>query len=105
MNLWNTTLILLGVGIITLTTIISLIKHRFGFCSDEYLDKLKLKYGNIDRKKTVKLEILYRHIIGLEYIAIGLFTRKLDIAIIAMILTAITTTLLYYLIRKRYIVL
>ncbi|MCC0784260.1 hypothetical protein IR152_14525 [Clostridioides sp. ES-S-0108-01] len=105
MNVWNIYLILTGTGIIILTTIISLIKHKFGFCSNEYLDKLELKYGNIDRKKTVKLEVLYRYVIGLEYIAIGLFTRKLDIAIIAMILAVIITTVLYYLVRKMYIIL
>ncbi|MBY2478934.1 hypothetical protein KWV16_18885 [Clostridioides difficile] len=104
MNLGNINLILIGIGIIILTTIIALIKHKIGFCSDEYLDKLELKYGNIDRKRTVKLEVLYRYTISLEYIAIGLFTRRLDITIIAMILAAIITTMLYYLIRKRYIV-
>ena len=104
MNFGNINLIFIGIGIIILTTIIALIKHKIGFCSDEYLDKLELKYGNIDRKRTVKLEVLYRYAISLEYIAIGLFTRRLDITIIAMILAAIITTMLYYLIRKRYIV-
>ncbi|CZR96792.1 MULTISPECIES: hypothetical protein [Clostridioides] len=103
MKIWNTYLILIGIGIIILTTIIFLVKYKIGFCSNEYLDKLELKYGNIDRKKTVKLEVLYRYVIGLEYIAIGLFARKLGIAIIAMILTVIITTVLYYLIRKIYI--
>ncbi|HHQ8683309.1 TPA: hypothetical protein ACSVRT_002235 [Clostridioides difficile] len=44
-----------------------------------------------------------RYLIGLEYIAIGLFTRRLDITILAIILVAIITTALYYLIRKKYI--
>ncbi|MCC0702649.1 hypothetical protein IC213_06115 [Clostridioides sp. ES-S-0049-02] len=103
MNFGNINLILIGVGIIILTTIISLIKPKTSFCSEKYFNKLESTYGNIDRKRTVKLEILSRYVMGLEYIAIGLFTRKLDITIIAMIIAAIITTALYYLVRKKYI--
>ncbi|MGO0862658.1 hypothetical protein ACTPEN_23825, partial [Clostridioides difficile] len=67
------------------------------------LDKLELKYGNIDREKAVKLEIFYQYLIGLEYIAIGLFTRRLDITILTIILVCIITMVFYYLIRKKYI--
>ncbi|MCC0654192.1 hypothetical protein [Clostridioides sp. ES-S-0001-03] len=100
MNFGNINLILIGVGIIVLTTIISLIKPKTSFCSEKYFNKLESMYGNIDRKRTVKLELLYRYVIGFEYIAIGL----LDITIIAIILIVIITAILYYLIRKRYIV-
>ncbi|NJJ37300.1 hypothetical protein GSQ52_18510 [Clostridioides difficile] len=92
MKLWNTYLILIGIGIIILTTIISLIKPKTSFCSEKYFNKLESMYRNIDRKRTVKLEVLSRYVMGLEYIVIGLFTRKLDITIIAMILIAIITT-------------
>ncbi|MCC0697818.1 hypothetical protein [Clostridioides sp. ES-S-0048-02] len=100
MNFGNINLILIGVGIIVLTIIISLIKPKTSFCSEKYFNKLESMYGNIDRKRTVKLEVLYRYVIGFEYIAIGL----LDITIIAIILIVIITAILYYLIRKRYIV-
>ncbi|HBG2232752.1 TPA: hypothetical protein KPK00_003760, partial [Clostridioides difficile] len=69
----------------------------------KYFNKLESIYGDIDREKVVKLEIFYQYLIGLEYIAIGLFTRRLDITILAIILVAIITTALYYLIRKKYI--
>nr|UWI48503.1 hypothetical protein NZ312_10290 [Clostridioides difficile] len=103
MNFGNINLIIIGVGIIILTTIISLIKPKTSFCSEKYFDKLESMYGNIDRKRTVKLEVLFRYVMGLEYIVIALFTRRLDITIVAMILTAIITTMLYYLIRRKYI--
>lgn len=103
MKTQNIYLMFLGIGIIIATTIISLIKVKIGFYSEKYFNKLELIYGDIDRKRTIKLEVLYRYAISLEYIAIGLFTRRLDITIIAMILAAIITTTLYYLIRKRYI--
>ncbi|HFH0185096.1 TPA: hypothetical protein ACGI7I_003428 [Clostridioides difficile] len=103
MKTQNIFLILIGVGIIILTTIIALIKVKIGFCSEKYFNKLKSIYGDIDKKKTVKLEVLYRYVTGLEYIAIALFTRRLDITIISMIIAAIITTALYYLIRKKYI--
>ncbi|MFL8801226.1 MULTISPECIES: hypothetical protein [unclassified Clostridioides] len=92
MKLCNTYLILIGIGIIILTTIISLIKPKTSFCSEKYFNKLESMYGNIYRKRIVKLEVLSRYVMGLEYIVIGLFTRKLDITIIAMILIAIITT-------------
>ncbi|MCJ0221969.1 hypothetical protein JY758_00030 [Clostridioides difficile] len=103
MKIQNIYLILMGVGIIILTTIIALIKVKIGFCSEKYFSKLKSIYGDIDRKRTIKLEVLYRYVISLEYIAIALFTRRLDITIISMIIAAIITTALYYLIRKKYI--
>lgn len=103
MKIQNIYLILMGVGIIILTTIIALIKVKIGFCNEKYFNKLESKYGNIDRKRTIKLEVLYRYAISLEYIAIALFTRRLDITIIAIILVATITVILYYLVRKRYI--
>ncbi|HFL3863088.1 TPA: hypothetical protein ACG3R7_000237 [Clostridioides difficile] len=103
MNFRNIYLILMGLGIIILTTIISLIEIKIGFCNEKYFNKLESKYGNIDRKRTIKLEVLYRYAISLEYITIALFTRRLDITIIAMIIAVIITTALYYLIRKKYI--
>ncbi|MCC0636852.1 MULTISPECIES: hypothetical protein [unclassified Clostridioides] len=103
MNFWNTYLIFIGIGIIILTTIIYLIKYKIIFCSEKYFNKLESMYGNIDKKRIVKLEVLYRYVIGLEYIVIGLFIRKLDVAIIALILVSIITIVSYYLVRKKYI--
>lgn len=103
MDFGNINLILIGIIVIIGTTIIYLIKPKTAFCSKKYFNKLESIYGNIDRKRTVKLEVLSRYVMGLEYIVIGLFTRRLDITIIAMIIVAVITTVLYYLIRKKYI--
>lgn len=103
MNFGNINLILIGIGIIIGTTIIHLIKPKTSFCSEKYFNKLESMYGNIDRKRTVKLEVLYRYVIGLEDIAIGLLIRRLDITILAIILVATITMVSYYLIRKKYI--
>ncbi|HBH1603332.1 hypothetical protein [Clostridioides difficile] len=103
MDFGNINLILIGIIVIIGTTIIYLIKPKTAFCSKKYFNKLESIYGDIDRKRTIKLEVLYRYAISLEYIAIALFTRRLDITIISMIIAAIITTALYYLIRKKYI--
>ncbi len=105
MDFGNINLILIGIIVIIGTTIIYLIKPKTAFCSKKYFNKLESIYGNIDKKKTVKLEVLYRYVTGFEYIVIGLFTRRLDIAILAIILVAIITGVFYYLIRKKYITL
>ncbi|MDV9742511.1 hypothetical protein RHI49_20290 [Clostridioides difficile] len=76
MNFRNIYLILMGLGIIILTTIISLIEIKIGFCNEKYFNKLESKYGNIDRKRTIKLEVLYRYVTGFEYIAIGILIYK-----------------------------
>ncbi|HBF4082223.1 TPA: hypothetical protein ACP6IR_004047 [Clostridioides difficile] len=103
MDFGNINLILIGIAIIIVTTIRYLIKGKTNYCNKKYFNKLESIYGDIDREKVVKLEIFYQYLIGLEYIAIGLFTRRLDITILAIILVAIITTALYYLIRKKYI--
>ncbi|KPI51920.1 hypothetical protein KW94_11410 [Clostridioides difficile] len=105
MSFSNINLILIGIGIIIGTTIRYLIKRKTSFCSERYFNKLESKYGNIDRKKTVKLDIFYSYLISFEYITMGLFIKKLENTIIVIIVVAIITTILYYLIRKRYIVL
>ncbi|MCC0640306.1 MULTISPECIES: hypothetical protein [unclassified Clostridioides] len=56
MNFWNTYLILIGIGIIILTTTIYLIKYKIVFCSEKYFNKLESMYGNIDKKRIVKNE-------------------------------------------------
>lgn len=104
MDFGNLYLVLIGIAVIIVTTIRYLIKGKTNYCKKKYLDKLELKYGNIDREKIVKLEIFYQYLIGLEYIAIGLFTKRLDITILAIILSAIITGVFYYLIRKKYII-
>lgn len=103
MNTWNVFLILTGIGNIIGTTIRYLIKHKDNYCNKKYLDKLELKYGNIDREKVFKLEIFYHYLIGLEYIIMGLLIRKFDAAIILVTLVSIITIVSYYLIRKKYI--
>ncbi|HBG2756391.1 TPA: hypothetical protein KPW39_001694 [Clostridioides difficile] len=87
------------------TTIRYLIKRNTNYCRKKYLDKLELKYGNINRVKATKLEIFYDYLIGLEYIIMGLLIRRLDTAIISVILVSIVTIISYYLIREKYITL
>lgn len=105
MDFGNLYLVLIGIAVIIVTTIRYLIKSKTNYCKKKYFNKLESIYGDIDRKRTIKLEVLYRYAISLEYIAIALFTRRLDITIIAMIIAVIITTALYYLIRKKYIIL
>ncbi|EGT3682134.1 hypothetical protein [Clostridioides difficile] len=104
MDFGNLYLVLIGIAIIIVTTIRYLIKGKTNYCKKKYFNKLESIYGDIDREKVVKLEIFYQYLIGLEYIAIGLFTRRLDITILAIILVAIITGVFYYLIRKKYII-
>ncbi|MCC0636645.1 MULTISPECIES: hypothetical protein [unclassified Clostridioides] len=105
MNSWNIIFLSYGVTFTIVVTVGYLIKGKTNYCKKKYLDKLELKYGNIDREKATKLEIFYHYLIGLEYIIMGLLTRRLDTAIISVILVSIITIISYYLIRKRYIVL
>ncbi|WP_236880056.1 hypothetical protein, partial [Clostridioides difficile] len=76
MDFGNINLILIGIIVIIGTTIIYLIKPKTAFCSKKYFNKLESIYGNIDKKKTVKLEVLYRYVTGLEYIACHLSTSE-----------------------------
>ncbi|MCC0650830.1 hypothetical protein [Clostridioides sp. ZZV15-6598] len=103
MDFGNLYLVLIGIAVIIVTTIRYLIKRKANYCKKKYLDKLELKYGNIDRGKVVKLEIFYQYLIGLEYIIISLLIKNSDTAMTALILVAIITLVSYYLIRKKYI--
>ncbi|HBE9435088.1 Uncharacterised protein [Clostridioides difficile] len=105
MDFGNLYLVLIGIGVIIGTTIRYLIKRKTNYCKKKYLDKLELKYGNIDREKVVKLEIFYQYLIGIEDIAIGLLIKNSNTAIISIILVSIVTIISYYLIRKKYITL
>ncbi|HBF0844876.1 TPA: hypothetical protein ACG3RE_003911 [Clostridioides difficile] len=105
MNFWNGVFLLLGIILIIGNVIKDLTKHKFNYLRDRYLNKLELKYGSIDREKTIKLEIFYQYLLGLEYIIMGLLIRRLDTAIISVILVSIVTIISYYLIRKKYITL
>ncbi|WP_234702237.1 hypothetical protein [Clostridioides difficile] len=59
------------------TTIRYLIKHKVNYCNKKSLDKLELKYGNIDREKAVKLEIFYQYLIGFEDIEMSFLNNKI----------------------------
>ncbi|MGO0900832.1 hypothetical protein ACYZFO_00285 [Clostridioides difficile] len=104
MNSWNIIFLSYGVTFTIVVTVGYLIKGKTNYCKKKYLNKLELKYGNIDRKKATKLEIFFQYLIGFEYIIIGLLIRRLDTAIISVILVSIITIISYYIIRKRYIV-
>ncbi|HBH0206234.1 TPA: hypothetical protein KR274_002060, partial [Clostridioides difficile] len=91
---------LVRVKIVIGATIRYLIKHKVNYCNKKSLDKLELKYGNIDREKAVKLEIFYQYLIELEYIEMSLLIRRLDTAITSLALVSIITIASYYLIRK-----
>ncbi|KPI46147.1 hypothetical protein C4097_02220 [Clostridioides difficile] len=104
MNSWNIIFLSYGVTFTIVVTVGYLIKGKTNYCKKKYLNKLELKYGNIDREKATKLEIFFQYLIGLEYIIMGLLIRRLDTAIISVILVSIITIISYYIIRKRYIV-
>ncbi|MCC0655314.1 hypothetical protein IC175_01945 [Clostridioides sp. ES-S-0123-01] len=105
MDFWNNTLLSIGVIFSIGTTIRYLIKGKTNYCKKKYLDKLELKYGNIDREKAIKLELFFNYLISLEYIIMGLLIKKFDTAIISVILVSIITLVSYYLVRKKYITL
>ncbi|KPI50858.1 hypothetical protein KW94_13215 [Clostridioides difficile] len=104
MNSWNIIFLSYGVTFTIVVTVGYLIKGKTNYCKKKYLNKLELKYWNIDREKATKLEIFFQYLIGLEYIIMGLLIRRLDTAIISVILVSIITIISYYIIRKRYIV-
>ncbi|CZR97805.1 MULTISPECIES: hypothetical protein [Clostridioides] len=104
MNSWNIIFLSYGVTFTIVVTVGYLIKGKTNYCKKKYLNKLELKYGNIDREKATKPEIFFQYLIGLEYIIMGLLIRRLDTAIISVILVSIITIISYYIIRKRYIV-
>ncbi|MFL8711031.1 hypothetical protein Q3304_09700 [Clostridioides sp. GD02377] len=104
MNSWNIIFLSYGVTFTIVVTVGYLIKGKTNYCKKKYLNKLELKYGNIDREKATKLEIFFQYLIGLEYIIMGLLIRRLDTVIISVILVSIITIISYYIIRKRYIV-
>ncbi|HBG7355591.1 TPA: hypothetical protein KRD68_002184 [Clostridioides difficile] len=105
MSPWS--IIFLGYGAtFTITaTIRYLIKGKTNYCNKKYLNKLELKYGNIDKLKATKLEIFYQYLMGLEYILMGLLIKKFDTAIVSVILVSIITIISYCLVRKKYITL
>ncbi|NJI81718.1 hypothetical protein GSQ54_14915 [Clostridioides difficile] len=104
MNSWNVIFLSYGVTFTIVVTIRYLIKGKTNYCKKKYLNKLELKYGNIDREKATKLEIFFQYLIGLEYILMGLLIRKFDTAIVSVILVSIVTIISYCLVRKKYIV-
>ncbi|BDE77326.1 hypothetical protein C4258_16185 [Clostridioides difficile] len=105
MSPWSIIFLGYGVTFTIAITIRYLIKGKTNYCNKKYLNKLELKYGNIDKLKATKLEIFYQYLIGLEYIIMGLLIRRLDTAIISVTLVSIVTIISYYLVRKKYITL
>ncbi|MCC0649033.1 hypothetical protein KGF50_12230 [Clostridioides sp. ZZV15-6598] len=104
MNFWNGLFLLFGIIFIIGDVIKGLTKHKFNYFTERYLNKLELKYGSIDREKTIKLEMFYQYLLGLEYIIMGLLIKRFDTAIISVILVSIVTIISYYLIRRKYII-
>lgn len=103
MNFWNGLFLLFGIIFIIGNVIKGLAKHKFNYFRKKYFNKLELKYGKIDREKTIKLEMFYQYLIGLEYIIMGLLIKRLNTAIISLILVSIITIVSHCLIRKKYI--
>lgn len=71
---------------------------------NRYVEKLHIKYGNIDGKKAIKLEKFCKYGLGILYILLGLSVRKASIAIMAIFVISIVFLILYYPIRKKYII-
>ncbi|HFG9628155.1 hypothetical protein [Clostridioides difficile] len=105
MSPWSIMFLGYGATFTIATTIRYLIKGKTNYCNKKYLNKLELKYGNIDKLKATKLEIFYQYLMGLEYILMGLLIKKFDTAIVSVILVSIITIISYCLVRKKYITL
>lgn len=103
MNFWNIIFLLIGIIFIIGNVIKGLTKHKFNYFNEKYFKKLEFKYGSINREKAVKLEMFFQYLIGLEYIIMGLLIKRLDTAIISLILVSTITIVSHCLIRKKYI--
>lgn len=71
---------------------------------DRYIEKLHIKYGNIDDKKVIRFEKICKYGLGIFYILLGLLLRKASIAIMLMFAIVIVILILDYPIKKKYII-
>ena len=67
------------------------------------LEKLELKYGDIDRKKAIKLEKFYDYLTSGTFLFMGIFIRNSVFAFRTTLLILIVNTIVYYLFRRIYI--
>lgn len=103
MDSWNYVFICMGVVVIMGTILRRLSGKKNKFRNEKYFRKLELKYGYIDRGRTIKLDIFYNYLLGMAYVLIGLSIRDMISSIIVLIVTSVIMILVYYLLRKKYI--
>lgn len=99
MEPWNYMYIFLGLSYILDIFIRSKVTSYY----KNILEKLELKYGDIDRKKAIKLEKFYDYLTSGIFLFIGIFIRNCVFAFRSTILILIVNTIVYYFFRRIYI--
>lgn len=99
MESWNYLYIFLG-----LSCILGIfIRSKVTSYDKNILEKLELKYGDIDRKKAIKLEKFYDYLTSGTFLFMGIFIRNYVFAFRTTLLILIVNTIVYYLFRRIYI--
>ncbi|CEO06693.1 Uncharacterised protein [[Clostridium] sordellii] len=99
MEPWNYLYIFLGLSYILGIFIRSKVTSYY----KNILEKLELKYGDIDRKKAIKLEKFYDYLTSGIFLFIGIFIRNCVFAFKTILLILIVNTIVYYLVRRKYL--
>lgn len=99
MESWNYLYIFLGFSCI----LGIFIRSKVTSYDKNILEKLELKYGDIDRKKAIKLEKFYDYLTSGTFLFMGVFIRNYVFAFRTTLLILIVNTIVYYLFRRIYI--
>ena len=99
MESWNYLYIFLGFSCI----LGIFIRSKVTSYDKNILEKLELKYGDIDRKKAIKLEKFYDYLTSGTFLFMGIFIRNYVFAFRTTLLVLIVNTIVYYLFRRIYI--
>ena len=99
MEPWNYLYIFLGLSYVLGIFIRSKVTSYY----KNILEKLELKYGDIDRKKAIKLEKFYDYLTSGTFLFMGIFIRNCVFAFTTTLLILIVNTIVYYLFRRIYI--
>ncbi|MCR1848939.1 hypothetical protein NSA42_06585 [Paeniclostridium sordellii] len=99
MESWNYLYIFLGFSCV----LGIFIRSKVTSYDKNILEKLELKYGDIDRKKAIKLEKFYDYLTSGTFLFMGVFIRNYVFAFRTTLLILIVNTIVYYLFRRIYI--
>ncbi|MFR4162915.1 MAG: hypothetical protein ACLT0R_09915 [Paraclostridium sordellii] len=99
MESWNYLYIFLGFSCV----LGIFIRSKVTSYDKNILEKLELKYGDIDRKKAIKLEKFYDYLTSGTFLFMGIFIRNYVFAFRTTLLVLIVNTIVYYLFRRIYI--